>query len=117
MPLHHTVEDGVIQTHQVDFDYTGTAFNMAQIPAGATILQAYVIVFSGFDDGAATLEIGDSADSDGLVPSSDADITTAAMNINDIGISPGAAINPIVTISPGTSTQGEGRVIISYIVS
>lgn len=117
MPLHHTVEDNVIQTHIVDFDYTGTTFNMDQVPGGATILQTFVIVFAAFDDVAATLSIGDSGDLQGLVPTTDADITTVAMNVNDIGISPGAAIDPIVTITPGTSTQGEGRVILTYIAA
>lgn len=116
MPVHHTVEDGVIQTHQVDFDYSGgPAFNMAQIPANATILQAYVIVFASFDDFAATLKIGDAVDPEGLVPATDADITTEAMNVNDIGISAGVPIDPVVTISAGSSTQGEGRVILSYV--
>lgn len=116
MPVHHTVEDGVIQTHQVDFDYSGgPAFNMAQIPANATILQVHIIIFTEFDDAATTIDVGDSIGPSDLVSAGDVDVTKTGLQTFGAGVSAPVAIDPIVTVGAGASTQGEGRVLISYI--
>lgn len=61
------------------------------------------------------IDVGDSIGPSDLVSAGDVDVTKTGLQTFGAGVSAPVAIDPIVTVGAGASTQGEGRVLISYV--
>lgn len=117
MPLHHTVEDNVVQTHHIDIDAGSVATtSFPELPQDALLTTIAVIPFTAFDT-AATVDIGTSGDTDEFAASSEFDLTFASPQVFDCYKLMAAATTPVVTFNANSATSGDARIMISYVVS
>lgn len=84
---------------------------------GRRVISVAVEVLTVFDDIAATLSVGDAADDSRLMPAELVDLaaTDTYNAISNFVYSSGNDENILVTIIPGASTQGEVKVVITYV--
>jgi hypothetical protein len=103
------------EVHTFPFAFnTASPATVFNIPAGARILTIGLQIGTAFDDPSATIKIGDAGQDDRLM--------TVAQNVpSEIGEYESnpiyqyvSATNILLTISPGTSTQGSGVVIVEF---
>lgn len=95
------------------FDDT-SPLHIYQTPSfSVTVLTAQIQLNEAFDDGAATLTIGDAGDSDRLFTAADIDnITEAGVYTTTPNHTYASTTAVQLTITPGTSTQGSGFVLL-----
>lgn len=103
-----------VEAFEIPFSYnTASPLLLYNYTAGDTMIDFEIVIETAFDDPTATLEIGPDSDPDGIY--------SAAMNIPDqVGIYANRCnvsypANEAIrlTITPGTSTQGSGHVVIN----
>jgi hypothetical protein len=94
-------------THQ-----SGAGVSVATVPADATIGRIGVLVRTPFNGTAPTLEIGDAADADRLVITTDVDLTVAGMTWLDGGHDYAAQTEVLAAIAQGGSTAGDASILM-----
>lgn len=87
---------------------------IGNVAAGTTVTNASIVVITPFDDPLTTLSIGDTADAEGIIPQSYSDPTAAGHYAVITAVQYGAATQLILTITSGTSTQGDGTYSVTY---
>lgn len=104
-----------IEIMVASFNYNDSSpKSLFSLPAGTKILTCQIIIQSDFNDAAATLSVGDSGDDDRYmqvqenVPSA-----SGEYEANRYYLLPGVTTIEL-KITPGTSTQGSGQVVIEY---
>ena len=110
---------GLVKSIKVPFAYTdGTVTSTATIPANATILRSSLRVTTGFDDAAATVEVGRSgslallqATTDNVLGTTGSYLVESTSSGSGWG---GSANAVVVTVSPGSATTGSSYVVVEY---
>lgn len=101
---------------KVAFDYqSGVTFNIgALVPAGSLIKNVVIGVETAFDDVAANIQIGTSADPDMLMTIPQSELQAADTYIIDNLKALASDAQLIATLSAGISTQGAGNILIEF---
>ncbi len=81
------------------------------VKAGSTIDAIQLDVSTAFDDAAATIEVGITAAPGAIMSSTQNDPTEVALYVTNLPYFVLADTNLILTLTPGTSTQGAGYII------
>ena len=95
------------------FTFATTTAIVCPLGASSYVLQTRVFVSTPFDDPAATAEVGITGLPSELLTTSDADLTASGTYFSDATYPAPGSTNVILTISPGISTTGAGRVFVS----
>jgi hypothetical protein len=97
------------------FDYgDATPKNLFVIQANKVIESVSIIVMTAFNDVFATLAVGDTTDPASLLLTTDNAPGVTGTYTTEPAIKYGSATQLNLSISPGTSTQGSGLVVITY---
>ena len=96
-----------------NFDTTSPR-NIAVVPANAVVTEINIVINVPFDDPTATLEVGTVANLNQLVNANDVVTTIAGTYVTMPGKLYPSDTHVILTISPGSSTTGNGMLIINY---
>lgn len=103
------------EIHTYAFSYTtpspATVFT---IPASGRILSVGIQITTAFDDLSATLSVGDGGNTSRLMSASQNIPSEIGESESHIGYQYVASTPILLTINPGTSTQGSGVVYIVY---
>lgn len=100
---------------KVPFSYdTPNPKNIAVIPANAVVSHIDIVIVTPFNDPAATLEVGTAANLTQLVNAGDVTTNLAGSYATMPGQIYLSDTHVIMTINPGTSTTGNGMLIINY---
>lgn len=100
---------------KVSFSFgDATPKNIVEVPAGATVTEVVIVLLTQFNDPSSTLSVGDSGQVDRLLATTD--ITTSVTGTYTTEPAYKYLANTMVTlsISPGTSSSGNGFVILTY---
>lgn len=88
--------------------------NIAVIPGNAVVSEVNIVIVVPFNDATATLEVGTAANLTQLVTASDVTTNIAGSYLTMPGQIYLSDTHVILTINPGTSTTGNGMLIINY---
>lgn len=100
---------------QIRFDYgDATPKPIYLIDADIVIIEARIIILTEFDDATATLSLGDAGDVNRLIATTDNRPYEIGSYKTDPGTKYGSATQINLLITPSTSTQGSGLVVITY---
>lgn len=111
-PIRIVVGELGLSVVKVDFDYlTSSPLFIASLPSNACVLRADVVVTTDFDDNAATLALTTVSSGDILSTSEIKPGKIGQYNTLEI-FRPSVADTVQLSISPGSSTQGAGFVIV-----
>lgn len=102
--------------NKLAFDFqSGASFNLGDaIPAGRAVVRALVKVVTPFDDAASTLELGKSGDTNLIMTSTHIDLLNAGVYSVELFEDMAIATQLLGTMNVGTSTQGDGSILIEY---
>lgn len=106
------------QSIESAFSYVNSGVNtIITLSNGRRVISATVEVLTVFDDLTATLSIGDSADDSSLMSAELVDLGSVGTYnaISNFVYSSGSDEDILVTITPELSTQGNVKIVISYV--
>ena len=99
-------------TADVPFAFNdGSPLVVVAVPAGSRLIQASVVVEVAFDDPAAMLELGVTLDLSRILAASDIVPSVVAQYLTNAAVPLGLDV-VVLSISPGASTMGSGRVVL-----
>jgi hypothetical protein len=100
----------------MNYSYTDpNPLNLLIVPAGSTVTSATVVVVTAFDDVTATISMGDTANANSLLATTDISAQNNGTFTAQPAVRYGADTQLVLGITPGTSTQGDGVVVINYV--
>ena len=100
----------------MNYSYTDpNPLNLVIVPAGSTVTSATVVVVTAFDDVTATISMGDTANANSLLATTDISAQINGTFTAQPAVRYGADTQLVLGITPGTSTQGDGVVVINYV--
>lgn len=100
---------------EIRFDYgDATPKNLYIIDEDKTVLQVSIVILTEFDDPTATLSVGDADDAERLLTITDNIPSQLGTYTTDPAYQYLSTSTITLSISPGTSTQGSGLVVITY---
>lgn len=103
------------EIHTFAFSYnTPSPATLFSIPANGRILTVGVQITTAFNDAAATISIGDGGNTSRLMTTSQNIPNEVGESESHVGYQYVASTPILLTISPGTSTQGSGVAYIVY---
>jgi hypothetical protein len=101
--------------YQASFSYTDpNPLNLNIIPTGNVITQVQVVVVTPFDDPTATISMGDTGANNNLLTTSDINTQVNSTITAYPAKRYGADTQLVLAITPGTSTAGDGVVVINF---
>ena len=119
MPLHHTENDNLVRHLEATFSHDGpTTVTAGVIPANEMTLSTYVYVVSGFEGGTApSLQVGfQGGNLSGLVDAQAVDLSKGGEGTRVSAVTFSSAEQTIIlTVGGSGATDGNGRVVVSYI--
>ena len=118
MPLHHTEEDNLVRHLEVTFSHSSpTTVTAGVIPANEMTLSTYIYVVSGFDGTAPSLQVGfQGGNLSGLADAQAVDLSKSGEGTRVSAVTFSSAAQTIIlTIGGSGATDGNGRVVVSYI--
>ena len=99
--------------HKRRFDYTsGASFTVATVPAGGVVGRIGVLVKTAFNGAAPTLEVGDAADDDRFIITTDVDLKTPGITWLDGGHDYAAQTAVLAALDIDGSTAGEAIILM-----
>jgi hypothetical protein len=100
----------------MNYSYTDpNPLNLLIVPAGSTVTLATVVVVTPFNDVTATISMGDTANANSLLATTDISAQVNGTFTAQPALRYGADTQLILGITPGTSTQGDGVLVINYV--
>lgn len=100
----------------MNYSYTDpNPLNLVIVPSGSTVTSATVVVVTPFDDVTATISMGDTANANSLLATTDISAQVNGTFTAQPAVRYGADTQLILGITPGTSTQGDGVLVINYV--
>jgi hypothetical protein len=100
----------------MNYSYTDpNPLNLLIVPAGSTVTLATVVVVTPFNDVTATISMGDTANANSLLTTSDISAQVNGTFTAQPALRYGADTQLVLGITPGTSTQGDGVLVINYV--
>lgn len=100
---------------EVAFNFgDATPKSLFTIAAGKTVQSVSIIILEAFNDVTATLSVGDAGDTDRLFETTDILPSVVGTYTTEPGYKYISATPLTLSISPGTSSQGSGLVVITY---
>ena len=100
---------------QLTFNYgDASPKNLIIVAAGTVITSVSILILNGFNDPASTLSIGDSGDPQRLMSTTDNAPNVAGTYTVEPAYKYIGSTQLILTINPGTSTVGNGLILINY---
>lgn len=106
---------GTVTTETVEVPFafnTASPLAIRSMVAGETVINAEIQIITTFDDGAAALDLGTVATPGLIIPAANNIPGTVGVYRNDVNFPFAAPANVRLTITPGTSTQGSGIVVM-----
>lgn len=99
----------------VPFNYNDTSpKTVALIPAGAVVSQVGIVITTAFTDTNSSVSLGTASNVNLLVNSTDSKTYIAGSYASLPGVKFVSATHVILTITPGTSSAGQGMLVIYY---
>jgi uncharacterized protein YjbJ (UPF0337 family) len=100
----------------MNYSYTDpNPLNLLIGPAGSTVTTATVVVVTPFDDVTATISMGDTANANSLLATTDISAQVNGTFTAQPALRYGADTQLVLGITPGTSSQGDGVIVINYV--
>ena len=100
---------------EIPFNYgDATPKNLVLVPANSIITSVSIILLTAFDDPASTLSVGDAGDVNRLLATTDNTTQITGTYTTEPAYKYLSSTQITLSISPGTSTQGNGIVLINY---
>jgi hypothetical protein len=91
---------------------TSSPATVCALGSGAYVLQTRVFIEDAFDDVATEVSVGITSDSDVLLSTADVDPSTSGTYLSDATFAASGATNVTLTVNPGSSSSGSGRVFV-----
>ena len=107
--------DGIIGPLVYSYN-TSSPISLFTAPANTMIADVIIEIITPFSDSSATLSVGDSVNSSIIMVASDIDLSAASGQIfrGTPGYVYSSATPVVLTLDPGTSTQGSFKITLSY---
>lgn len=103
-----------VNTYTVDVAYDSPSpVSMGKLPAGSTVSKIAIKVSGSFDD-VSTITVGTSSNPGLFMSGYMSDTSMVATFVNEEQVTVGSLTNVLVYVSPGASTQGYARIILTY---
>ena len=105
----------VVGQETIPFAYgDATPKTLTTVPANAVITEVSIVMLTPFSDATGTLSIGDSGNIQRLLATTDVAPSVAGTYTVDPAYKYASSTQLILTINPGTSTVGNGLILINY---
>lgn len=104
---------GLVKCEKVPFTYnTPSPLTVIAVTSADAIIDTELVIETAFDDPAATLQLGTFADIDLILPTNHNNPTQVGSYGTQCNFYFTVPDSIILTISPGTSTQGSGYILL-----